>query len=270
MFVLERVDTMDDPAANTLLKTLEEPPGYVVLILLTDKPDAGAADDHLALPGRALRPAAAARSSPSGWSRAASRPSAARACARLSLGDGERALALALGDGPGAARPRRGVRPRRARGEVGQRQAVDRGAGRRPHRRRTPPRPSSSRRSPTELEYLPKKEHRRKQTEFTERARRAARRAETGALDHALQLVGPVVPRPRLPGRRRRGARARHRPARGAARRRRRRRLHALHAALELVEDTRARLPFNVCYDLALQALAYRLERTLAGAPVPA
>ena len=43
-----------------------------------------------------------------------------------------------------------------------------------------------------------------------------------------------------------------------------------LHAALELVEDTRARLPFNVSYDLALQALAYRLERTLAGAPVPA
>ena len=38
VFVLERVDTMDDPAANTLLKTLEEPPGYVVLILLTDRP----------------------------------------------------------------------------------------------------------------------------------------------------------------------------------------------------------------------------------------
>jgi len=31
------------------------------------------------------------------------------------------------------------------------------------------------------------------------------------------------------------------------------------------VEDTRMRLPFNVSYDLALQALAYRLERTLGG-----
>ena len=41
-----------------------------------------------------------------------------------------------------------------------------------------------------ELSYLPKKEHRRKQTEFTERARRAARRAETAGLDHALQLAG--------------------------------------------------------------------------------
>ena len=45
---------------------------------------------------------------------------------------------------------------------------------------------------------------------------------------------------------------------------------HALHAAVELVEDTRARLPYNVSYDLALQALAYRLERTLAAAEVPA
>ena len=45
---------------------------------------------------------------------------------------------------------------------------------------------------------------------------------------------------------------------------------HALHAALALVEDTRARLPFNVSYDLALQALAYRLERTLTGASVAA
>jgi hypothetical protein len=36
------------------------------------------------------------------------------------------------------------------------------------------------------------------------------------------------------------------------------------------VEDTRARLPFNVSFDLALQALAYRLERTLAEAEVAA
>ena len=53
VFVLERVDTMNDPAANTLLKTLEEPPAYVVLILLTDRP------------GRCCRPS----------------PRAARACA---------------------------------------------------------------------------------------------------------------------------------------------------------------------------------------------
>src|SRR5919107_1903212 len=37
-FVLERADTMNDEAANALLKTLEEPPAYVVLLLLTDRP----------------------------------------------------------------------------------------------------------------------------------------------------------------------------------------------------------------------------------------
>ena len=41
-----------------------------------------------------------------------------------------------------------------------------------------------------ELQYLPKKEHKRRETEFTERARRAERRAATQALDHALQLTG--------------------------------------------------------------------------------
>ena len=41
-----------------------------------------------------------------------------------------------------------------------------------------------------ELQYLPKKEHKRRETEFTERARRADRRATTQALDHALQLTG--------------------------------------------------------------------------------
>src|SRR5436309_12282303 len=36
VFVLERADTMNDEVANRLLKTLEEPPPFVHLILLTD------------------------------------------------------------------------------------------------------------------------------------------------------------------------------------------------------------------------------------------
>ena len=36
VFVLERVDTLNDQAANRMLKTLEEPPAFVHLILLTD------------------------------------------------------------------------------------------------------------------------------------------------------------------------------------------------------------------------------------------
>src|SRR5436190_3956445 len=36
VFVLERADTMNDEVANRMLKTLEEPPAYVHIILLTD------------------------------------------------------------------------------------------------------------------------------------------------------------------------------------------------------------------------------------------
>lgn len=37
-----------------------------------------------------------------------------------------------------------------------------------------------------------------------------------------------------------------------------------LRHAVELVEETRARLALNVSYELALEALAYRLETLLA------
>ena len=38
MFVIERADAMNDVAANKLLKTLEEPPPFAHLILLTARP----------------------------------------------------------------------------------------------------------------------------------------------------------------------------------------------------------------------------------------
>ena len=114
-----------------------------------------------------------------------------------------------------------------------------------------------------ELQYLPKKEHRRKQTEFTERSRRAARRAETGAIDHALQLAGlwyrdlgclAAGAGELVLNSDREEALGGDAIDDGAA----------LREAVDLVEDTRARLPFNVSYDLALQALAYRLEALLS------
>jgi DNA polymerase-3 subunit delta' len=266
VFVLERADTMDDPAANTLLKTLEEPPPYVVLILLTDRPTQVLATITSRCQGVRFDAPPPARLAERVESRGVA-PAAARACARLSLGDGERALALALGDGP-ALRARAEAFARAAlRGEIGRARpwtevlAAARAVG-------AAAEAELEAALAAELEYLPKKEHRRKRTEFTERARRAARRAETGALDHALQLVGLwyrdlaciaagaeelVLATDRLEE-----LRADPRDA------------HALHAAVELVEDTRARLPFNVSYDLALQALAYRLERMLAEAGVAA
>src|SRR5919109_4860708 len=92
VFVLERADTMNDEAANALLKTLEEPPPYVVLLLLTDRPTQ-------VLPTISSRcqpvrfdalPASALAERLTGVD-----PQTAIACARLSLGDGERAAALA-------------------------------------------------------------------------------------------------------------------------------------------------------------------------------
>src|SRR5215203_5203683 len=98
VFVLERADTMNDEAANSLLKTLEEPPSYVVLLLLTDRPSQ-------VLPTIASR-CQAVRFDPPGPGQLAQRlqsqgaaPAPADAAARLSLGDGERASSLALGDG---------------------------------------------------------------------------------------------------------------------------------------------------------------------------
>src|SRR5947208_16869764 len=38
VFVIERADTMNDQAANRMLKTLEEPPTFAHLLLLTDRP----------------------------------------------------------------------------------------------------------------------------------------------------------------------------------------------------------------------------------------
>ena len=99
IFVLERVDTLIEQAANALLKTLEEPPSYVVLMLLTDQPSQ-------------VLPTIASRCQPVRFDAPTTDALAQRlqsqgvpadprdAAARLSLGDGEKALALALGDGP--------------------------------------------------------------------------------------------------------------------------------------------------------------------------
>ena len=260
VFVLERADTMNDEAANALLKTLEEPPPYVVLLLLTDRPTQ-------VLPTIASR-CQPVRFDPLPPGALAQRlqskgvlPETAEACARLSLGDGEKALALAFGDGPAlrqaaehlARGPLHNKRDRpwdallersRARGQAAKEQVEAALA--------------------EELQYLPKKEHRKRETEYTERARRAQRRAETGALDHALQLAGlwfrdvgtVAAGAPELAFNADRAEQLAH-DAQGRS-------PAALRKAQELVDDTRARLQVNVGFELACEALAFRLEETLA------
>jgi DNA polymerase III subunit delta' len=261
VFVLERADTMNDEAANALLKTLEEPADFVVLLLLTDRPTQ-------VLPTIASRcqpvrfdplaPAALAeRLEAQGVSGAA-----AQASARLALGDGGRALALALGDGPAM----------RAEAEAFARAPLHGITATRPWGALLARARAQGQEAEAELEEvlaeelanLPKKEHRRRQTEHAERSRRARRRAETFALDEALLLVAlwyrdlgcVAAGAPELAHHADRAAELRddakdRSPA-------------ALREAVELVEDTRARLALNVSEELASEALAYRLERLLS------
>ena len=262
VFVIERADTMNDEAANALLKTLEEPPPYVVLLLLTDRitqvlPTIASRCQQVrfdALTVAALALRLQSRGAP---------PDVADACARLSLGDGEKALALALGDGPAL----RAAAEAMARAALHGRSGVERpwtALLERARSRGATAREQVEAALAEELQYLPKKEHRKRTTEYGERARRAERRAETGALDHALQLTGlwlrdvgavalgvddVVLNSDRRP------LLAEDAAGRDAA---------ALRAAQELVDDTRARLAVNVTFELACEALAFRLEEALA------
>jgi DNA polymerase-3 subunit delta' len=258
VFVLERADTMNDEAANSLLKTLEEPPPYVVLLLLTDRPTQVLPTISSRCQPVRFDPLPVAALAERVQSRGID-AATADACARLSLGDGERALALALGDGPAL----------RARAEAFARAPL---AGRTHAERAWRPLLEQARAAggaakeeveaalAEELSYLPKKEHKRRETEFTDRARRAERRASTSALDHALQLIGLwyrdvacvaagaeelVHHSDRLD--------ALREDADG-------REQGALLEKVALVDDTRARLALNVSEELALEALAYRLE----------
>jgi DNA polymerase-3 subunit delta' len=254
VFVLERADTMNDEAANALLKTLEEPPPYVVLLLLTDNPSQ-------------VLPTISSRCQPVRFDplpvkalaeRLQSRgidPETAAACARLSLGDGERALTLAL------------TPELRARTEAFARAPIH---GKAHEDQAWRPLLEQARKAGAaakaeveaalaeELEFLPKKEHRRRETEFTDRARRAERRASTGALEHALQLIGlwyrdlacisagaeELV----------------HNTDRLDALREDAAKKSTWRDAVATVDDTRAALLLNVSEELALEALAYRLE----------
>jgi DNA polymerase-3 subunit delta' len=262
IFVLERVDTMNDETANSLLKTLEEPPSYVVLLLLTDRLTQ-------------VLPTIASRCQPVRFDppppgalalRLQSRGIAhdtSEACARLSLGDGDKALALALGDGPAL----RAEAEALARAPLYARSAADHPWSallKRGKARGTAAREQVEAALAQELQYLPKKEHRKRATEFTTRATRAERRAETAVLDHALQLAGlwyrdlgcvaAGAPELALNADR---ADELSRDAAGRA-------PADLRRAQELVDDTRARLALNVSFELACEALSYRLEAMLA------
>jgi DNA polymerase-3 subunit delta' len=265
VFVIERADAMNDQAANRMLKTLEEPPPFAHLVLLTDRPGE-------ILPTIASRCQHVRFDAPSSEEiaerlrRHGVDPESARACARLGLGDAERALKLALGDGPAlragaeafARAPVHGAaalaeRPwlallaqARKLGDAAEKEVAERFAA--------------------EAEYLPAKDGKRLLREGADAARRAGRRARTGALDHALQLAGLwlrdvaciVDGAPELVHNTDREAALREDAERFTS-------AHGLRAGVAFVDDTRAALVMlNATEELALETLASRIERELS------
>jgi DNA polymerase-3 subunit delta' len=261
VFVIERVDELGDEAANRMLKTLEEPASFVHLILLTERLGEvlptirsrcqvvrfePAADDELA----------------AGLAELEITAETALSCVRLALQDAARARELAGPEGQalrvaaeGFARATLSGEATAAKPWLALLAAVrTRGAA---------VVAEVEARAAAELELTPRKERKRVETEWSERARRSRRRAQTGALDLGLQLVSLwftdliylACGAPEL---------VRNRDRSNELEQDRGPELRALRKAVELVEETRQRFELNVSEELACEALAYRIEQTLA------
>jgi DNA polymerase-3 subunit delta' len=265
VFVLERVDTMNDEVANRMLKTLEEPAPFVHLILLTEA--LGRVLETVVsrcqlvrfdpLPAERIAAALVEEGVP---------PDRASACARLALGNAARGRFLASAEG------------NELRGEVEAfvAAALDGGGAAsepwrplldRAERRRAEAEDSAARERERRLELEPKGRDRRTlERELEEAARRDGRRARTEVLDLGLTLAAlgfrdlvclsesaedAVLATDRA------GDLAAR--VRGCDPRR-------LREAAERCEDVRQALELNVAEDLALSALGFRLAG-LVGAP---
>jgi len=262
VFVLERVDTMNDEVANRLLKTLEEPPSFVHLILLTDQL------------GRVLETVVSrcqlVRFDPLPAERIAAKleeegveGERAEAAARLSLGNGARARFLASDDGMAL------------RGEV-ERLVLDaldaiqmqepwRGLLERAEERRAAAESAVEERKRERLEQEPRgRERSALEREFDETAKRDGRRARTEVLELGLELAA-IAFRDLLAeasgadsavlGTDRIADVASAAEGRDPVR---------LREAAEACEETRSAFQLNVTEELALSALTFRL-RELVG-----
>jgi DNA polymerase-3 subunit delta' len=270
VFVIEGAETMNDQAANRMLKTLEEPPPFTHLLLLADR-----REDVLATIASRCQPV---RFDPLPAALIARRltvdATRAQACARLALGDAGLAARLASDEGE-ALRARAedyvrsalaGATDRRLwLGLLDVAKAAAAAAGER-----------AQEQLERELELLPSKERKRHEREGAEARRRGERRVRTRTLDLGLRLgelwlrdvlcVCEGAPELVYAADRREQL---EQDARGAGAAGRRDPL-ALRRGVELVADTRLSLAVNVSEELALEALAYRLEAILTHDALPA
>jgi DNA polymerase III subunit delta' len=265
VFVLERVDVLNDQAANRMLKTLEEPAAFVHLILLTEA--LGRVMETVVSRCQLVRfdplPAARIASALEAEGVPAER---ARACARLALGNAARARYLAS---PAGEELRADVEHVVASALAGNGRGGEpwRPLLERAERRRLEAEETAATERAERLELEPKgRERRAIERELEEAAKRDGRRARTEVLDLALSLTGLAfrdlvclaedAPGAVLAGDRS-GSLAEQ--ARGRDPRR-------LREAAERCEDVRQALELNVMEDLALAALGFRLT-ALVGAP---
>lgn len=259
VFVIESVEAMNDQSANRMLKTLEEPLDFVHLVLLSDR-----LDD--VLPTIASR-CQLVRFDPLGADRIAAtltgvEEQRARACARLALGDAGLAAWLAGEEGDGLRRAAEGFVRGAISGDSASRawlglieRAGAAGAG---------ASEAAAAAAEQDLELLPARERKRVEREQLESRRRGERRARTRMLDLSLRLaelwlrdllcVCEGAPELIHGVDRREALQADAEGCDGPG----------LRGALELVAQTRLSLSVNVSEELALEALGYRLEETLA------
>jgi DNA polymerase-3 subunit delta' len=258
VFVIESADAMNDQAANRMLKTLEEPPRFTHLLLLADR-----REDVLATIASRCQHV---RFDPLPWATIAGRLEGvdgerAAACARLACGDAGLAARLASAEGVALRKAAEGFVRSALAGSTGARpwlamleaaKAAGVAAGERTQERMR-----------AELELVPSKERKRYEREGLDAQKRGERRMRTRTLDLALSLAELWLRdvlcicegAPELVYAVDRRAELEH-DAEGAGSR-------ALRRGVELVADTRLSLSLNVSEELALEALAYRLEALL-------
>jgi DNA polymerase III subunit delta' len=265
VFVIEAAGSMNDQAANRLLKTLEEPPPFAHLILLAEHredvlPTIASRCQQVRfdpLPYELL-----AKRLQEGEGATSIEPERAVACARLAAGDGQLAELLA-GERGIALREcaerfvrsalQDSVEQRRWMGLLEAAKAAGAVAG-----------AAVSERLHEQAGFLPGKEQRKYEREGADVVRRAERRERTATLELGLRLAELwlrdiwclLAGAPELTFACDRSAElAADAAGRDAA---------SLQRGVELVRDTRLRLDLNVSEELALEALAYRLASLLA------
>jgi DNA polymerase-3 subunit delta' len=188
VFVIEGADTMNDQAANKMLKTLEEPPPFAHLVLVTDKLGNMLATILSRCQLVRFEAATPAELSTRLQTKHGVPPLTADACARLALGDAERALALALAEGPAL----------RDAGEKFARAALHSTLADGPHialldlarARGDVAATKIAEQIAEDADLLPDREAKRAKREGETAGKRAHRRAYAATLDHGMQLVG--------------------------------------------------------------------------------